>query len=50
MKARKEYFLMVVFTLILNRVNVFANFMSNLNKETQQGLRGKRTWSYGVCF
>ena len=34
MKALDEYFLMVVFTLLLNRVHVFANFMSNLNRET----------------
>ena len=27
MKALDEYFLMVVFKLLLNRVNVFANFM-----------------------
>ena len=26
MKALDEYFLMVVFTLLLNRVHVFANF------------------------
>ena len=33
MKALDEYILMVVFTLLLNRVHVFANFMSNLNSE-----------------
>ena len=27
MKALDEYFLMVVFTLLLNRVHVFASFM-----------------------
>ena len=36
MKVLDEYFLMVVFTLLLNRVHVFANFMFNLNRETQQ--------------
>ena len=34
MKALAEYFLMVVFTLLLNRVHVFANFMFNLNRES----------------
>ena len=34
MKALDEYFLMVVFTLLLNTVHVFANFMFNLNRET----------------
>ena len=33
MKALKEYFLMVVFMLLLNRVNVFAIFMFNLDSE-----------------
>ena len=36
MKALDEYFLMVVFTLLLNRVHVFANFMLNLDKEIRQ--------------
>ena len=36
MKALDEYFLMVVFTLLLNRVHVFANFMFNLDRETWQ--------------
>ena len=36
MKALDEYFLMVVFTLLLNRVHVFANFIFNLNRETWQ--------------
>ena len=31
MKAHNDYFLMVVSTLLLNRVHVFANFMFNLN-------------------
>ena len=34
MKALDEYFLMVVFTLLLNGVHVFANFIFNLNRET----------------
>ena len=34
MDALDECFLMVVFTLLLNRVHGFANFMSNLNRET----------------
>ena len=33
MKALDEYFLLVVFTLFLNRVNLFANFMFHLNIE-----------------
>ena len=36
MKALDEYFLMVVFTLLLNRVNVFTNFMFNLNRKMWQ--------------
>ena len=35
MKALDEYFLMLVFTLLLNRVHVFANFMFYLNRETK---------------
>ena len=31
-----EYFLMVVFMLLLNRVHVFPDFMFNLNRETWQ--------------
>ena len=34
MKALDEYFLMVVFTLLLNRVRVFANFMFKQRNET----------------
>ena len=34
MKALDEYIPMVVFTLLLNRVHVFATFMFNLNRET----------------
>ena len=33
-KALKEYFLIVVFPLSLNRVHVFANFMFTMNRET----------------
>ena len=36
MKALDEYFLMVVFMLLLNRVHVFANFMFTLTRETCQ--------------
>ena len=36
MKALDEYFLMAVFTLLLNRVDVFAIFMFNLDRETWQ--------------
>ena len=36
MKALNEYFLMVVFTLLLSRVPVFANFMLELNREMWQ--------------
>ena len=36
MKALDEYFLMVVFTLLLNRDQVFVNFMFNLNRKTWQ--------------
>ena len=35
-KALNEYFLMAVFTLLLNRVHDFTNFMSNLDRETCQ--------------
>ena len=34
MKALDEYFLMVLFMLLLNTVHVFAIFMSNLDRET----------------
>ena len=36
MKPLHEYFLMVVFRLLLNKVHVFTNFMFNLNRETWQ--------------
>ena len=36
MKALDEYFLMVVFTLLLNRLHVFENVMFHLNRETRQ--------------
>ena len=34
MKALGEYFLMVVFTLLLNRVYVFVNFMFNFEQKS----------------
>ena len=34
MKALDEYFLVVVFTLLLNKVHVFTNFIFNLNRDT----------------
>ena len=34
MKALDERFLMMMFTLLLNRIHVFAIFMFNLNRET----------------
>ena len=34
MKALDEYFLMVVLTLLLDRVHVLRDFMLNLNRET----------------
>ena len=37
-KALDEYFLMVVFTLSLNRVHVFVNFMLRVNRELLQYL------------
>ena len=40
MKALDEYFLIVVFTLLLNRVHVFVNFMFNMSRETWQS-KGK---------
>ena len=36
MKALDEYFLMMVFTLLLNRDHVFANCMFNLDRGTWQ--------------
>ena len=36
MKALDEYFLMVVFMLLLDKLRVFANFIFNLNRETWQ--------------
>ena len=35
-KALNEYFLMVVFMLLLKGVHVFANFMFNLNRQKLQ--------------
>ena len=40
-KALDEYFLMVVFTLVLNRLLVFAIVMFNLDRET--ALKGLKT-------
>ena len=37
MKVLDEYFLMVVFTVLLDRDCLFAIFMFNLDKETWQG-------------
>ena len=34
MKALDEYFLMEGFTLLLNTVYAFANFMVNMDRET----------------
>ena len=34
MKALNEYFLMVAFALLLDRIHVFANFIFNLDRET----------------
>ena len=45
MKALDEYFLMVVFTLSLNRVHVFANFMCNLDRKTWQR-KGQESFIY----
>ena len=36
MKALDKYFLMVVFTLLLNTVHVFTNFMFSLDREPWQ--------------
>ena len=36
MKVLNEYFLMVMFTVLLNAVHVFANVSFNLNRETWQ--------------
>ena len=36
MKAINEYFLNVVFPLLLNTVHAFANFMFNIKRETWQ--------------
>ena len=44
MKALDEYFLMVVFTLLLSKVHVFANFMFNLDREAVKGPRCNYRW------
>ena len=36
MKALDEYFLMVLLTLLLNRVHAFAIFMLNFDRKTWQ--------------
>ena len=36
MRAIDEYFLMVMFKLLLNTVHVFADFAFNLDRETWQ--------------
>ena len=38
MKVLGQYLLMVVSTLVLNRVHVFANFMFNLETSTKQSV------------
>ena len=43
MKALNEYFLIVLFILLLNKVHVFAIFMFNFNRET--AVKGK--WPQG---
>ena len=40
MKALDEYFLMVVFMLLLNKVHVFATFIFNLDREKITRKRG----------
>ena len=34
MKALNEFFLMVVLTLLLNKIHVFVNFLFHLKRET----------------
>ena len=48
MKALDEYFLMVVFPLLLNRVHVFAIFMFNLDREMQQCKSYKHSISHKI--
>ena len=36
MKALDEYFLMVVFTLLLNGVHVFVSVLFHLDRDTKQ--------------
>ena len=42
MKALNEYFLMVVFALLLDRVNVVVNFIFNLDRETRWQWKGSK--------
>ena len=50
MKALDEYFLMVVFTLLLNRLHVFAIFMFNLVRENWQWKRVTTSLHYASSF
>ena len=52
MKALDEYFLMVVFTLLLNRVHVFAIFMFHLDmavKTLKRGYQNPRAPLLYIC-
>ena len=50
MKALNEYFLMVVFTLLLNRVHVFAIFMFNFDRKKHGSQRvNKIRWNTSHC-
>ena len=49
MKALDEYFLMVVFMLLLNRVHVFANVMFNLEKHGSEKVNcdvAQKRWTH----
>ena len=48
MKALDEYFPMLVFTLLVNRVHVFANAMFDLKRETSERVKDSVTaWETG---
>ena len=57
-KALDDYFLMVVFTLLLHRVKVFSNLIFYLNREPQQLIKNKlllcgtvwRIWQMISCW
>ena len=49
MKALHEYFLMVVFMLLLNSVHVFSNFMFNMDKEKWQSKHWNEWNSWLIC-